>query len=74
MLVLGQDLDSDLASSDTTAGFEAVIAETNNALFNLHLFEKDYNDQTPLIRSMPPITDVEPLQSHEETGTRCLAS
>ncbi len=44
---IGAGLDSDLASSDTTAGFEAVIAETNNALFNLHLFEKDYNDSTP---------------------------
>lgn len=43
---IGAGLDNDLASSDTTAGFEAVIAETNNALFNLHLFEKDYNDQT----------------------------
>ncbi len=43
---IGAGLDSDLASSDTTAGFEAVIAETNNALFNLHLFEKDYNDST----------------------------
>jgi lipoprotein-anchoring transpeptidase ErfK/SrfK len=44
---IGAGLDSDLASSDTTAGFESVIAETNNALFNLHLFERDYNDQTP---------------------------
>ncbi|GAC1689344.1 MAG: hypothetical protein PVS3B3_11480 [Ktedonobacteraceae bacterium] len=44
---IGAGLDSDLASTDTTAGFEAVIAETNNALFNLHLFEKDYNDKTP---------------------------
>lgn len=42
---IGAVLDSDLTSTDTTAGFEAVIAEANNALFNLNLFEKDYNDQ-----------------------------
>ncbi len=44
---IGAQLDNDLASSDTTTGFEAVIAEANNTLFNLHLFEKDFNDQTP---------------------------
>jgi len=44
---IGAGLDSDLASADTTAGFQSVIAEVNNAIFNLHLFEKDYNDQTP---------------------------
>jgi len=44
---IGGGLDSDLARSDTIAGFEAVIAEANNAIFNLHLFETDYNDSTP---------------------------
>jgi len=44
---IGAGLDNDLASADTTAGFESVIAEANNAIFNLHLFETDYNDSTP---------------------------
>ncbi len=44
---IGASLDSDLASSDTITGFQAVIAEANNAIFNLHLFEADYTDQTP---------------------------
>jgi len=47
---IGAALDSDLASADTTIGFEAVIAEANNAIFNLHLFETDYNDSTPYNR------------------------
>jgi len=44
---IGAALESDLAGAATTAGFEAVIAEANNAIFNLHLFEADDKDSTP---------------------------
>ncbi len=43
---IGGELDNDLTASDTQAGFETVIAEVNNALFNLHLFEADVTDHT----------------------------
>lgn len=40
-------IDGDLASADNTADFETVVVEVKNALFNLHMLEKDYNDTTP---------------------------
>jgi len=43
---LGSLLDKDLASARTTVDFETVVGEVNNALFNLHLFEMNYKDQT----------------------------
>ncbi len=43
---LGNLLDQDMAGAQTDADFETMIAEANNALFNLHMFEKDYNDRT----------------------------
>ncbi len=67
---IGAGLDSDLASSDTTAGFEAVIAETNNALFNLHLFERDYNDQTPY--NQMHTTDTQMLSHYNLTKKQVL--
>ena len=67
---IGAGLDSDLASSDTTADFEAVIAETNNALFNLHLFERDYNDQTPYNRIHT--TDTQVLSHYNLTKKQVL--
>src|SRR5450755_310791 len=44
---LGNLLDQDMAGAQTNADFETMIAEANNALFNLHMFETDYNDRTP---------------------------
>lgn len=43
---LGQQLDADLAGAQTTADYENVVDEINNAFFNLHMFESDYKDQT----------------------------
>ena len=67
---IGAGLDSDLASSDTTADFETVIAEANNALFNLHLFEKDYNDQTPY--NQIHATDTQMLSHYNLTKKQVL--
>lgn len=47
---LGQFLDADLKGAQTTADFENVVDELNNAFFNLHTFESDYKDQTPYNR------------------------
>jgi heat shock protein HslJ len=47
---VGHLLDSDLASAQTTDDFENVVAEVNNALFNLHMFERDYKDPTGYMR------------------------
>lgn len=44
---IGSDLDNALSSASTPSDFQAVIDEANNALFNLHLLEADYNDPTP---------------------------
>jgi len=67
---IGAGLDSDLASSDTTSGFETVIAETNNALFNLHLFEQDYNDSTPY--NQMHTTDTQMLSHYNLTNKQVL--
>jgi len=44
---IGAGLDSDLAGATTTADYEAMVTEAQNALFNLHMLEADYNDHTP---------------------------
>ena len=44
---IGAGLDSDLAGATTTADYETMVAEAQNALFNLHMLEADYNDHTP---------------------------
>jgi lipoprotein-anchoring transpeptidase ErfK/SrfK len=44
---IGSDLDNDLASAYTPSDFQAMVDEANNALFNLHMLEADYNDKTP---------------------------
>ncbi|GAC1378011.1 MAG: hypothetical protein NVSMB33_01040 [Ktedonobacteraceae bacterium] len=44
---IGAGLDNDLASATLTTDFETMIDEANNALFNLHMLESDYSDQTP---------------------------
>jgi lipoprotein-anchoring transpeptidase ErfK/SrfK len=67
---IGAGLDSDLASSDTMAGFEAVIAETNNALFNLHLFERDSSDSTPY--NQMHATDTQMLSHYNLTKKQVL--
>jgi hypothetical protein len=44
---IGADISKDLASAVTTADFAAMVDEVQNALFNLHMLEADYNDHTP---------------------------
>jgi hypothetical protein len=44
---IGTDLDRDLSWSYTPDNFQAMVAEANNALFNLHMLEADYRDKTP---------------------------
>ncbi len=44
---IGASVDNDLASAQTTADFEAMVAEAQNALFNLSMLEADFNDHTP---------------------------
>ncbi len=42
---VGGQLDKDLAGAQTMVDFENIVSEVNNALFNLHMFERDYKDQ-----------------------------
>ncbi len=44
---IGKTLDLDLQGAHTFTGLEAVVLEAQNALFNLHAFEANYNDKTP---------------------------
>lgn len=44
---IGETLDLDLQSAHTFTGLEAVVLEAQNALFNLHTFETNYNDKAP---------------------------
>lgn len=44
---IGKTLDLDLQGVHTFTGLEAVVLEAQNALFNLHAFEANYNDKTP---------------------------
>jgi hypothetical protein len=44
---IGAKLDSDLAGASTADEYNIVIQQANDDLFNLHMFEADYHDQTP---------------------------
>ena len=44
---IGKTLDLDLHGAHTFISLEAVVLEAQNALFNLHTFEANYNDKTP---------------------------
>jgi lipoprotein-anchoring transpeptidase ErfK/SrfK len=44
---MGDLIDQDLSWSSTPDDFQSMIDEVNNELFNLHLFEANYNDNTP---------------------------
>lgn len=63
-------LDSDLASADNAIDYQIVIAEVNNALFNLHQFERDYADQTPYNRVHA--SDKEMLTHYKLQGRQVL--
>lgn len=63
---LGAMLDEQLASAQTNADYEAVIHAANNALFNLHLLEADYNDHTPY--NVTHATDMQMIQHYHLQG------
>jgi lipoprotein-anchoring transpeptidase ErfK/SrfK len=44
---IGSDLDLDYSYAATADDYQAMSDEINNALFNLHMMEQDYNDHTP---------------------------
>lgn len=59
---IGSDLDNALAQAYTPTDFQSVIDEANNALFNLHLLEADYNDKTPY--NQVHATDLQMIQHY----------
>ncbi len=44
---IGETLDLDLQGAHTFTSLEAVVLEAQNALFNLRMFEANYNDKAP---------------------------
>lgn len=44
---IGSDLDLAYSEAATADDYQAMADEANNALFNLHMMEQDYNDHTP---------------------------
>ncbi len=44
---IGKTLDLDLQGARTFTSLETVVLEAQNALFNLRMFEANYNDKTP---------------------------
>ncbi len=67
---IGAALDGDLSSAATDADFQTVVAETNNALFNLHLFERDFGDRTAL--NQVHATDLQMLKHYKLQGKQVL--
>jgi hypothetical protein len=63
---LGAFLQEELASAHTKAEYEGVIQAANNALFNLHMLEADYNDHTPY--NLMHTTDMEMLKHYHLQG------
>ncbi len=63
---LGRLLDDELAQARTTADYEAVIHAANDALFNLHMLEADYNDITPF--NVVHHADIEVMQHYHLQG------
>jgi len=44
---IGSDLDFAFSEAATPDDYQAMVDEANNALFNLHMMEQDYNDHIP---------------------------
>ena len=63
---LGAFLQEELASAHTKAEYEGVIQAANNALFNLHMLEADYNDHTPY--NLMHTTDMQMLKQYHLQG------
>jgi lipoprotein-anchoring transpeptidase ErfK/SrfK len=69
---LGAILDEQLAGARTNADFEAVIHAANNALFDLHMLEADYNDHTPY--NVVHATDMQMIQHYHLQGQTVVIS
>lgn len=60
---IGSDLDQALSWATTLNDYQAMVDEANNALFNLHMMEQDYNDHTPYDKVHA--TDIQMLQHYK---------
>ncbi len=69
---LGRLLDDKLAQARTTADYEAVIHAANDALFNLHTLEADFNDITPF--NAVHQADIEVMQHYHLQGQVIVVS
>lgn len=67
---IGSDIDAALASAVTPDDYQSVIDEVNNALFNLHMLEADYNDKTPY--SQVHATDLQMLAHYQLQNKQVL--
>jgi len=60
---IGATLDLDLNSAHSFVNLESVALEAQNALFNLHLFEANYNAKTPY--NQTHVVDLEMLNHYQ---------
>lgn len=67
---IGSDLDFDLSLAATPDDYQAMVDEANNALFNLHMMEQDYNDHTPF--DQVHATDMELLNRYKLMGQQVI--
>jgi hypothetical protein len=59
---IGSDLDGDLGAAVAPDDFQTVVNEAQNDLFNLHMLEADYADNTPY--SQPHNSDLQMLSHY----------
>lgn len=59
---IGSDLDGDLGAAVTPDDFQTVVNEAQNDLFNLHMLEADYADNTPY--NQPHNSDLQMLSHY----------
>jgi lipoprotein-anchoring transpeptidase ErfK/SrfK len=66
------DLSDDLANATSVQDLMQVIKQANNALFNLHMMEADYNDKTPY--DQVHATDLQLIKHYQLTGQIIIVS
>lgn len=67
---IGSDLDLALSWASTPDDYQAMVDEANNALFNLHMMEQDYNDPTPF--DQVHATDMQLLNRYKLMGQQVI--
>ena len=67
---IGSDLDYALSLASTPDDYQAMVDEANNALFNLHMMEQNYNDKTPF--DQVHATDLQLLNHYKLTGQQVI--